>query len=304
MLGKEVAMPVGIAPSAMQKLVHPDGECGTANASQAAGTLMILSTLCTTSLEEIRRKAPKAILWLQLYVFKNRRITEELIRRAECANLSAIVLTVDAPTWGQRIADVRNAFNIPENLSLANFRDTPHIRFRKANGSGLTKYTEDFFDPSLTWDDVTWLKNATTLPVILKGIITAEDAELAVHRGVDAIIVSNHGGRQLDGSPAAVEALSEVVDAVRGRIEVYVDGGVRRGTDVIKALALGARAVFVGRPALWGLAYDGERGVKKMLEIFYNEINRALALMGHKSVQDLRPNDVVRQERCAFRTRI
>ncbi|KAH9382434.1 hypothetical protein HPB48_004304 [Haemaphysalis longicornis] len=139
---------------------------------------------------------------------------------------------------------------------LANFEGSESAKFSSATGSGLTKYTEDFFDTSLTWDDVTWLKNATRLPVVLKGIVTAEDAELAVHRKVDAIIVSNHGGRQLDGSPATVEALSEVVEAVRGRIEVYVDGGVRRGTDVIKALALGAKAVFVGRPALWGLAYD------------------------------------------------
>ncbi|XP_077541250.1 2-Hydroxyacid oxidase 1-like [Haemaphysalis longicornis] len=301
MLGREVNMPVGIAPSAMQKMAHADGECGTANASQEAGTVMILSTLCTISLEEIREKAPDAILWLQLYVFKNRSITEDLIRRAECSNFSAIVLTVDAPTWGQRIVDVRNRFTIPENLSLANFEGSESAKFSSATGSGLTKYTEDFFDTSLTWDDVTWLKNATRLPVVLKGIVTAEDAELAVHRKVDAIIVSNHGGRQLDGSPATVEALSEVVEAVRGRIEVYVDGGVRRGTDVIKALALGAKAVFVGRPALWGLAYDGEKGVTKMLEIFYHETRRALALMGHKSVQDLRPKDVIRQERYGFR---
>ncbi|XP_077490964.1 2-Hydroxyacid oxidase 1-like [Amblyomma americanum] len=300
MLGKEVSMPLGIAPSAMQKMAHEDGEKGTAKASQDAGTVMILSTLSSTSIEDLRKAAPNATLWLQLYVFKNRTVTEELLWRAYCANFSAVVLTVDAPTWGQRIVDVRNAFTIPEGITLGNFDRSIYSNFNMRNatsGSGLTKYTNDFFDQSLTWDDVNWLKNATSLPIVLKGIMTPEDAELAVHHGVQGIIVSNHGGRQLDGVPSTIEALASVVKAVRDRLEVYLDSGVRTGTDVIKALALGAKGVFVGRPALWGLAYNGTDGVSKMLNIFKTEINRTLALMGHSSVYTLRPQDVIRQER-------
>uniref|UniRef100_G3MPB5 (S)-2-hydroxy-acid oxidase n=1 Tax=Amblyomma maculatum TaxID=34609 RepID=G3MPB5_AMBMU len=291
-----VAMPVGIAPSAMQKMAHPDGEIGTARASQAFGTVMILSTLSSTSIEDVRRGAPHALLWLQLYVFKNRSVTIELIRRAERAGYAALVLTVDTPAWGQRIVDVRNAFNIPKGITIANFHNSMYDHFDITKGSGLTKYTNDFFDQSLTWDDVTWLKRITRLPVVLKGIITAEDALIAIARGANAILVSNHGGRQLDGSPSTIEALPEIVAAVQGRIEVYLDSGVRTGTDVIKALALGARAVFVGRPALWGLAYNGMSGVMKMLDIFRTEIDRALTLMGRRSVHDLQPQDVVRQE--------
>uniref|UniRef100_G3MP55 (S)-2-hydroxy-acid oxidase n=1 Tax=Amblyomma maculatum TaxID=34609 RepID=G3MP55_AMBMU len=295
--GKDVGMPVGISPSAMQKMAHEDGEIGTAKASQAARTVMILSTLSSISIEDIRKNASRAMLWLQLYVFKNRTITKELIRRAEQAKFDAIVLTVDAPVWGQRIVDVRNAFTTPEGIKLANFAGTDYQVFGKGvQGSGLTKYTNDFFDPALTWKDVTWLKNHTKLPVVLKGIVNPEDASLAVRYGASAIIVSNHGGRQLDGSPATIEALTEVVQAVNGSLEVYLDGGVRTGTDIVKALALGAKAVFVGRPALWGLAYNGYRGVTRMLEILRTELNRTLALMGRNSVAELKPEDVVREE--------
>uniref|UniRef100_A0A023FZG4 (S)-2-hydroxy-acid oxidase n=1 Tax=Amblyomma parvum TaxID=251391 RepID=A0A023FZG4_AMBPA len=300
MLGIEVSMPLGIAPSAMQRMANfTIGENGTAIASQAAGTVMILSTLSSISVEGVRAAAPNATLWLQLYVFRNRTVTEELLRRAECENFTAVVLTVDAPVWGQRIVDVCNKFTIPDGITLGNFDSTIYGNFdlKNESGSGLTKYTNDFFDQSLTWQDVLWLKNATSLPVILKGIMTPEDAALAVHYGVKAIIVSNHGGRQLDGVPSTIEALSAVVNAVRGGLEVYLDGGVRTGTDVVKALALGAKGVFVGRPALWGLAYNGTGGVRKMLDIFQTEINRTLALMGHSSVDTLRPQDVIRQER-------
>uniref|UniRef100_G3MPT4 (S)-2-hydroxy-acid oxidase n=1 Tax=Amblyomma maculatum TaxID=34609 RepID=G3MPT4_AMBMU len=296
LLGYPVSMPVGIAPSAMQEMAHSDGEIGTARASQAFGTVMILSTLCSQSIENVRRGAPHALLWLQLYVFKNRSVTIELIRRAEHAGYAALVLTVDTPTWGQRIVDVRNAFNIPKGITIANFQNTLYDHFDITQGSGLTKYTNDFFDQSLTWEDVTWLKHITRLPIVLKGIITAEDALIAVARGANAILVSNHGGRQLDGSPSTIEALPEIVAAVRGHIEVYLDSGVRTGTDVIKALALGARAVFVGRPALWGLAYNGQSGVMKMLDIFRTETDRALTLMGRRSVHDLQRRDVVRRE--------
>ncbi|XP_075538738.1 uncharacterized protein LOC142573098 isoform X4 [Dermacentor variabilis] len=247
LLGKSVSMPFGIAPSAMQKMAHPDGENGTAEASQAAGTVMILSTLSSTPLEEVRAAAPNATLWLQLYVFKNRTVTQELLRRAERANFSAVVMTVDAPIWGQRIVDVRNAFTIPEGITLGNFDQSIYANFNVTNatsGSGLTKYTNDFFDQTLTWQDVCWLQNFTSLPIVLKGIITAEDAKRAVEYGARAILVSNHGGRQLDGAPAT-----------------------------------------------------GTVGVKKMLDVFRTELDRALALMGHSSVDTLRPQDLIRQER-------
>ncbi|KAK8786962.1 hypothetical protein V5799_023267 [Amblyomma americanum] len=258
---------------------------------------MILSTLSSTPLEKVRRAAPNALLWLQLYVFKNRSVTTELIYRAEKAGYKALVLTVDTPTWGQRIVDVRNAFTIPKGITIANFENSRYDHFDRIKGSGLTKYTNDFFNQALTWDDVTWLKKVTRLPIVLKGIITAEDAKIAVQRGANAILVSNHGGRQLDGSPSTIEALPEIVAAVNGsNTEVYLDSGVRYGTDVIKALALGAKAVFVGRPALWGLAYNGQKGVEKMLHIFKSETDRALALMGRRSVQELQRQDVVRQE--------
>ncbi|KAK8762092.1 hypothetical protein V5799_026640 [Amblyomma americanum] len=258
MLGQEVSMPLGIAPSAMQKMAHRDGEKGTAVASQDAGTVMILSTLSSTSIEDLRAAAPNATLWLQLYVFKNRTVTEELLHRAYCANFSAVVLTVDAPTWGQRIVDVRNAFTIPEGITLGNFDRSVYSNFDMTNatsGSGLTRYTNDFFDQSLTWKDVLWLKNVTSLPVVLKGIMSPEDAQLAVHYGVQAIIVSNHGGRQLDGVPST------------RRFNEY-------------------------RPA-----FQGTDGVRKMLDIFLTEINRTLALMGHSSVHTFKPQDLIRQER-------
>ncbi|XP_072143736.1 uncharacterized protein [Dermacentor andersoni] len=299
LLRQPVSMPVGIAPTALQKMAHSEGEIATAMASAKEGTVMILSTLSSIALEKVRTEAPQGIMWLQLYVFKNRTVTLELIRRAEQAGFKAIVLTVDAPTWGRRIVDERNAFTTPLGISLGNFppsRGSQYDHFEKTKGCGLTKYTNDFFDPSLTWKDVAWLKNVTKLPVVLKGILTAEDASIAVSVGADAIIVSNHGGRQLDGTPATIEALPEIVSAVGDRAEVYMDGGVRMGTDVIKALALGAKAVFVGRPALWALAYDGRRGVKMMLDVFRTELLRAMALMGRKSVRDLGRQDAVRQE--------
>ncbi|CAN7993593.1 unnamed protein product, partial [Ixodes pacificus] len=216
---------------------------------------MILSTLSTTSMEDVRKAAPHAILWYQLYVFQDRELTKRLVKRAEQAGYSALVLTVDAPVFGRRVSDVRKSFSLPSHLKLANFDGKELSSLSSASGSGLEAYANSLFDQSLTWADVQWLKNLTFLPIILKGILTAEDAVLAVRHGIPAIIVSNHGGRQLDGVASTIEVLPKIMRAVRGRMEVYLDGGVRQGTDVVKALALGAKMVFVGRPALWGLAY-------------------------------------------------
>ncbi|XP_049523410.1 uncharacterized protein LOC119452977 isoform X1 [Dermacentor silvarum] len=294
-LGREISMPIGIAPSAMQKLAHPIGEVGTAKAAEAAGTVMILSTLSTTSLEEVRRGAPNCLLWYQLYVYKNRSLTESLVRRAVQAGYSALVLTVDAPVFGLRIADVKNHFSLPPNLKLANLEGSLSD-LSSVSGSGLTEYTSRLFNPSVTWEDVPWLRKISGLPVVIKGIVTPEAAMYAQTYGAAAVLVSNHGGRQLDGAPATIEALPEIVAATRGRMEVYLDGGVRSGADAAKALSLGARAVFVGRPALWGLSYNGTEGVARMLDILRSEFERTIALLGCPDSNKLTSRYVVREE--------
>ncbi|KAG0439857.1 hypothetical protein HPB47_016501, partial [Ixodes persulcatus] len=221
-------------------------------AAQAADTLMVLSTFSNNSLEDVQRAAPEGLRWFQLHVFRDREFTRNLVERAEKAGYRALVLTVGMPVCFQRAAGANSTFCVPKNIRYANLEGTS----MDEGADPKVDFHDCLFDPSLTWKDVTWLKSLTKLPVVAKGICTAEDAEEAVHHGVSAILVSNHGGRRLDGIPSTIEVLPEIVRAVRGRVEVYLDGGVRRGTDVIKALGLGAKAVFVGRPALWGLAYN------------------------------------------------
>ncbi len=266
--GIPVTMPILIAPTAAHCLAHPEGECATALAAGEAGTLMTASTSATRSLEEIATAATGPF-WYQLYVdhpledLTDRSFSESLVRRAEAAGYRAIVVTVDAPRFGVKEREERAQFEMPEGLSMANYP-----------GDLETE------PASLTWNDIAWLRSLTSLPIILKGILTAEDAVLAVEHGVDGIIVSNHGGRQLDCVPASIEALPEVVAAVNGRCEVYMDGGIRRGTDVLMALALGARAVLIGRPVLWGLAVDGADGVRRVLHLLRDELEQAMALSG------------------------
>ncbi|HEV2582373.1 MAG TPA: alpha-hydroxy acid oxidase [Ktedonobacteraceae bacterium] len=271
-LGEQVAMPVLIAPTAAHCIGHPDGECATAQAAGRAGTLMIASTVATRSLEEIAQAA-SGPLWFQLYAFRSREFTEQLVRRAEAAGYRAIVLTVDLPKPGNRERDRRNNVTIPPEP------------YQEANFIGLTR--GDLPLVSLTWDSIAWLRSVTTLPLLIKGILTAEDARLAVEHGVDGIIVSNHGGRQLDSAIPSIEALPEVVEAVNGRCEVYVDGGIRRGTDILKALALGARAVLIGRPILWGLAVNGADGVTHVLELLRHELELSMALAGRPTLASI-----------------
>ncbi|XP_054928734.1 2-Hydroxyacid oxidase 1-like isoform X1 [Dermacentor andersoni] len=281
--GRErLSFPVGIAPSAMQKMAHPDGEAATARAARDAGTLMIVSTIATTSLEEVRDAAPDGRRWFQLYVYRDRGVTRSLVRRAEEAGYSALVLTVDTPYFGQRLADVRNKLALPPALKMANFNeaDFQNVVSAPDGGSGLSTYASALFDPSLTWTDVDWLRSITHLPLVIKGILRGDDAVEAVNHGAAAILVSNHGARQMDGEPSTIECLPEVVRSVAGRCEVYLDGGVRCGTDVAKALCLGARAVFIGRPVLWGLAYKGKEGVDQVLAILRSELDRAMGLLG------------------------
>ncbi|XP_071832600.1 2-Hydroxyacid oxidase 1-like [Apostichopus japonicus] len=295
-LGQKVDIPIAIAPTAMQSMAHPYGEVATAKAAASLKTGMVLSSWSTCSIEEVAEAAPDGLRWFQLYVYKDRDLTESLVRRAEKAGYKALFLTVDTPQLGRRYADVKNNFSLPPPLKLANFEHASQTDVVGSSDSGLAEYVASQVDQTLSWNDVTWLKGITSLPIVLKGILTEEDTREAVAHGVAGIVVSNHGGRQLDGVLATIDALPEVVKAAAGSgVEVYLDGGIRLGTDVLKAIALGARAVFIGRPVLWGLTYKGEEGVKEVLEMFKNEFNLALALSGCTSPENV-PRELVRRQ--------
>ncbi len=284
--GHTIDFPVMLAPTAFNRLANEQGEMAAARAAGAAGTLMIASTLSTCSLEEIATAATGP-LWFQLYVYKDRGMTEELVARAEASGYKALVLTVDTPLLGRRFRDVRNQFVLPEGISMKNFALAATQAARWGRHSSFSAYVHDLFDATLSWEAVEWLRSRTKLPIILKGIMTGEDAALAVRSGVDGIVVSNHGGRQLDGAAATIDALPEVVDAVGGRIDVLMDGGVRRGSDVLKAVALGARAVLIGRPYLWALAASGEQGVRDVLTLLRDELRLAMALAGRPTIASI-----------------
>ena len=297
-LGRPISLPVVVAPTAFHALAHPEGEAASARAAAAAGTVFILSTLSNTPVEDVVRAAAGVggAVWFQLYVYRDRAVTRDLVRRVEAAGVSALVLTVDAPLLGRRPRDVRNRFRLPEGLAVANLVPAGMGALPEApSGSGLAAYFASLLDPALTWPDVEWLRSQTRLPVVVKGIVRGDDAALAVEHGAAGVVVSNHGGRQLDTAPATADVLAEVVDAVAAAgggggdapVEVFVDGGVRRGTDVVKALALGARAVLVGRPILWGLATGGEAGARRVLEMLREEMDLALALCGCPTVGGL-----------------
>lgn len=294
-LGQAVSLPILSAPCAANNLAHPEGELAVARAVAAAGSLQIVSTLATRSLEEIAATGP-APRWFQLYVYRDRGVTRDLIARVERAGYQALCLTVDAPRLGRREREIRSGFHLPPGQRLANL--APYAAGAELTAtegaSALARYVESLWDPSLDWSTIAWLREQTRLPILVKGLVTAEDARLAVEHGVAGIVVSNHGGRQLDGAVTGCEALPEVVAAVAGRCEVLVDGGIRRGTDVLKALALGARAVLVGRPYLWALAVDGEVGVSRMFELLREELRLAMTLAGVTSAEQVPRELVVR----------
>ncbi|XP_028842781.1 2-Hydroxyacid oxidase 1 [Denticeps clupeoides] len=289
-LGQPLSMPICVAPTAMQRMAHPDGEVATIRACGTAGTGMMLSSWATSTIEEVAEAAPDTVRWMQLYIYKDRALTQQLVRRAENAGYKGIFVTVDTPYLGKRRNDVRNRFKLPPHLRMSNFT-SPDLAFSSEEGygedSGLAVYVAQAIDPTLKWEDIAWLKKITKLPVVVKGVLRAEDAVEALKYGVDGILVSNHGGRQLDGVPPTIDALPEIVEAVGGRAEVFMDGGIRTGTDVLKALALGAKAVFVGRPALWGLAYGGREGVGEVLQLLREELHLALALTGCRSLKEV-----------------
>ncbi len=287
MLGVPVAIPVAVAPMAVQGLAHPDGELAAVRGAAAAGVPYILSTTSSFSIEEVAAAAPDATRWFQLYVQADAARTRRLVERAAAAGYGAIVLTVDLPVLGYRDRDRRSGFELPP---LGNFREVGATHGSHADGEPELQNAT-----SLTWDDLAEIRRWSTLPLVLKGILTAEDARLAVEHGADAIVVSNHGGRQLDRVQAGVDALAEVVEAVGGRTEVWVDGGVRRGLDIAIALALGARGVLVGRPVYWALAVGGQAGVERALAILRDEFEIALALLGARTPADVGPEHLVDQ---------
>lgn len=296
-LGQRLPYPIAIAPTAMQRMAHPDGEVATARAASAMGTGMILSSWSTRSIEEVAEASGNGLRWFQLYVYRDRDVTRDIVKRAEKAGYKAIFVTVDTPMLGKRLADMRNKFSLPEPYRLANFTvKTNRGGVQGSSSSGLSEYVASLIDPSLSWKHIEWLKTITSLPIILKGVLTAEDAREAAAHNLAGVVVSNHGARQLDGVPSTIDALPEVADALKGTgLEVYLDGGVRTGTDVLKAIALGARAVFVGRPALWALTCNGEAGVKRMLEILKDEFSLAMALTGTTSISEITRRLVRRQ---------
>jgi 4-hydroxymandelate oxidase len=273
-LGSPLSMPVLVAPWAYQRVAHPDGELATARAAARSGTIMCVSTTALEILEDVAAASdgPK---WWQLYVFTDRAYTEDMLARVVGAGFGAIVWTVDLNAYGLRHRETRAGYEPP-----------------------ISPKTETLaYDVTLSWGDLPWIREHTPgLPLLVKGVLTAEDAALAIQAGVDGIVVSNHGGRQLDTSPATLEALPEVVAAVAGRVPVLMDGGVRRGTDVVKALALGATAVLIGRPAAWGLAVAGEEGVADVLRILRDEVENAMTLCGCRTVADITRDHVARHD--------
>jgi L-lactate dehydrogenase (cytochrome) len=307
MVGQEVAMPVALAPTGLTGMQHADGEILAARAAEKIGVPFTLSTMSICSIEDVAARATKPF-WFQLYVMKDRDFINRLIDRAKAAQCSALVLTLDLQVLGQRHKDIRNGMTAPPKLTIPNMMNlatkprwcwnilrTPRRQFGNIVGhasnvsdmSSLSSWTSQQFDPALSWDDVAWIKERWGGKLIIKGIMDPEDARLAVKSGADALIVSNHGGRQLDGAQSSIGALPAIVAEVGGQIEVHMDGGVRSGQDVIRALALGAQGVYIGRPFLYGLGAMGEAGVARCLEIIRNELDLTMAFCGLRDVRDV-----------------
>jgi 4-hydroxymandelate oxidase len=284
LLGQTLDFPILLAPTAYHCLVHPEGERATARGAGAAGAILVVSTAATTAIEEIA-KAATGPLWFQLYVNPDRGFTRDLVMRATTARCRALCLTVDSPVFGVRDRETRTRFHLPSGLVA------PHLpRGSGTHGaphSSVGGVPSPLADASLTWKDVSWLCSLAKVPVLLKGILTAEDARLAIDHGAAGIIVSNHGGRNLDTLPATIEALPGVAQAVEGRVPLLLDGGIRRGTDVVKALALGAQAVLIGRPYVWGLAAGGAAGVTQVVRLLHDELRAAMALCGLPTIQSI-----------------
>lgn len=310
MIGQKVAMPVALSPTGLTGMQHANGEMLAAQAAEEFGVPFTLSTMSICSIEDVASVTTKPF-WFQLYVMKDRDFIANLIDRAKAAKCSALVLTLDLQILGQRHKDLRNGLSAPPKFTLKHIwqmmtcplwcmqmLQTNRRTFRNIAGhaknvtdlSSLSSWTAEQFDPKLNWSDVEWIKQRWGGPLILKGILDAEDAKMAVKSGADAIIVSNHGGRQLDGAPSSISVLPEIVDAVGDKIEIHLDGGIRSGQDVLKAVALGAKGTFIGRPFLYGLGAMGKDGVTKALEIIAREMDITMALCGKRDIADVNHN--------------
>jgi 4-hydroxymandelate oxidase len=292
LLGRPAGMPVAAAPVAYQRLFHPDGERATARAAAAAGIPFIASTLGSVPIEQITETGGP--VWFQLYWLRDDATTLDLVRRAEEAGCEAIVLTVDVPWMGRRLRDIRNRFALPAHVRAANITTSAAAHERSGNGSAVAAHTSQEFTPTLTWPALARLRAHTRLPLVVKGILAVEDAVRAAEYGVDAIVVSNHGGRQLDAAVASADALPDIVEAIPGGCEVLLDSGIRTGTDVLRALALGASGVLLGRPLIWGLAVGGERGAARVLQLLEAELLDAMGLAGCGTVSAARRLRAVR----------
>ncbi len=297
-LGQPVDFPILTAPCGVNAMAHPDGELAVARATTAMKTLQIVSTVATYSLEDIADAAPSGLRWFQLYCFRDRGLTRALVDRAVAAGYSALCLTVDTPILGRRERDFRNQFQFPLGIRWNNL--VPYMNAKMGSddeATALRNFVDNNWDASTTWETVDWLRQLSPLPLVLKGILSPDDARLAVAHGAQGIVVSNHGGRQLDGAIPTAAALGEIVAAIGEMAEIYVDGGIRRGSDVLKALALGARAVLIGRPYLWGLAIDGQAGVRRVLELLKAELDLCMALSGLRTIQEIHRNLVICPDR-------
>jgi isopentenyl diphosphate isomerase/L-lactate dehydrogenase-like FMN-dependent dehydrogenase len=315
LFGKSLKLPVIIGPTGLSGLFWPNGECETAKAAHAAGTAFCLSHGSTCTMEELSTTdaTPR---WMQVFIYKDRSFTEEFCRRADAAGFDALVLTIDNQIPSKRERDLRNGFSIPPNFGLIGYatmilkykwlwrmRNTlrtmtfgNYVRPGKAsNLSALAAQMTELLDPGMTWADIDWLRRIWKKPLLIKGILHPEDAQKAIDLGVDGIIVSNHGGRQLDGAIASINALPDVIGRVGGQIPVLMDGGVRRGSDVVKALSLGATACLIGRPQLWGVATAGQAGVERILDIYSREIDMAMGLCGASDISELTPNLILKK---------
>ena len=282
LFGAELEHPIMLAPIAYHRLYHPEGEAGTARGANAAGAVMAVSTFTTTAIDEIARNT-RSPIWFQLYVQRDRSFTKDMVQRAVAAGCKAVCLTVDTPVLGCRYGQL--SFGLPSHLECVHLRGLDLKKSVPTHSMGGVY--DPIFDPSFNWKDLEWLRTVADVPVLLKGVLSPEDGKRAIDYGVDGIIVSNHGGRNLDLLPATINALPGIVEAVAGRLPVLLDSGIRRGTDVLTALALGAKAVFVGRPYIYGLAIAGARGVERVISILRDEFQRAMALTGRRSIAEI-----------------
>ncbi|HEV8384173.1 MAG TPA: alpha-hydroxy acid oxidase, partial [Candidatus Acidoferrales bacterium] len=285
LFGQAHEFPVLLAPTAYHKLVYREGERATARGAGAARATLVVSSFATVAIEDVA-KAATSRLWFQLYVQPDRSFTRDLVQRAEAAGCQALVITVDTPIAGTRNREERDRFTLPPGMNVENLKDLLKQKATSAHRGDKDIYSA-ILDPRLTWEGIDWIRSFAKIPVLLKGIIAPEDAKLAVEHGAAGVIVSNHGARNLDTGPATIDALPRVIEAIEGRIPVLMDGGVRRGTDVVKALALGAKAVLIGRPYLWGLAVGGATGIERVLKILVTEFRAAMALCGVRSISEI-----------------